>query len=178
MRTLLTQRAVDLLGPGSVLVTPCLGYSLPCSSLTNASCPALTRGRVRAASSAPLPCGFRWGLSNGRFRQIKGWEEGDVGIILLPCALPLGCCSSSAAVWLEPRLTVGAPSPVRAPILCEPSYLGEPLFCGSSSCETLQWEPPCQLSSDSSNPHAFPWPLQPWGDNGFRHCRPLGKIPC
>lgn len=88
-----------------------------------------------------LPVGFvQWEAQ----QEIKGWEEGEVEIVL-PCHLPLGCCSSSVAAWLEPCLTVGAASPVGAPLLCEPSNLWEPLFSGappvspySSSHQTLE----------------------------------------
>lgn len=169
-----------MLGTGFVLVTLCLGYSLPRSTLPNSSCPAFPHGRRLTAMDSNLssfvlwlPVGFvQWAAQ----QEIKRWEEGEAEIVL-PCPLPLGCCSSSVTAWLEPCLTVGAASPVEAPLLCEPSYLWEPLFSGCPSCETLQWESLFQLSSDSRNPSTFPWSLQHWRDNCFCHCQPLRKIP-
>lgn len=43
-----------------------------------------------------LPVGFvQWAAQ----QEIKGWEEGEE--IVLPCPLPLGCCSSSVTAWLN-----------------------------------------------------------------------------
>lgn len=44
-----------------------------------------------------LPVGFvQWAAQ----QEIKGWEEGEAEIVL-PCPLPLGCCSSSVTAWLN-----------------------------------------------------------------------------